>query len=174
MKLILICGKAQHGKDTAAEFIKKNLEEKGNKVLLTHFADLLKYICKQFFGWNGEKDEAGRTLLQWVGTEKVREIFPTFWADFINDILTIFKDEWDYVIIPDCRFPNEIDSFAEFHPTTVRVERLQFESTLTEEQKQHISEIALDNYKFDYYIKSLSGIDNLKREITYWMENCNI
>ena len=49
MKIICISAKAQHGKDTSALILKDIYESKGQKVLITHFADLLKYICKAFF-----------------------------------------------------------------------------------------------------------------------------
>ena len=71
-KIICISGKAQHGKDTTATILSAALEDRGNKVLTFHYADLLKYLCRQYFNWNGEKDEAGRTLLQHVGTDVVR------------------------------------------------------------------------------------------------------
>ena len=58
MKVITISGKAQNGKDTTAGLLKAALEADGYKVLITHYADLLKYICKQFFGWDGQKDDA--------------------------------------------------------------------------------------------------------------------
>ena len=48
MKVITISGKAQNGKDTTAGLLKSALEADGYKVLITHYADLLKYICKQF------------------------------------------------------------------------------------------------------------------------------
>ena len=49
MKVICISAKARHGKDTAAEIMKEYLEMQGKKVLITHFADLLKYLCKSLF-----------------------------------------------------------------------------------------------------------------------------
>lgn len=63
MKIICISGHAQHGKDTFAKMLEEELELRNQKVLVTHYADLVKYICKQFFGWDGQKDEAGRHLL---------------------------------------------------------------------------------------------------------------
>ena len=114
MKVICISGKAQNGKDTTASFMKQALEDKGQRVLIAHFGDLVKYICKTFFGWDGQKDERGRTLLQYVGTDKIRAVSPDYWVDFIVNILTIFKDEWDYVLIPDCRFPNEYEIFLHY------------------------------------------------------------
>ena len=130
------------------------LRGKGHKVLLAHYADLLKYICKQFFGWNGKKDEDGRTLLQHVGTDVIRKQMPSYWVDFISDILRFFPDEWDYVIIPDTRFPNEIDRLRinGFPVTHIRVIRPNFETQLTEEQQNHPSETALDHIEPDTWI----------------------
>lgn len=71
MKVILVSGKARSGKDSFAEELKKILIEKNKRVLVTHYAGLLKYICGEFFDWDGEKDEYGRSLLQKVGTERV-------------------------------------------------------------------------------------------------------
>ena len=153
MKVICISGKAGSGKDTFANFLKMEIKERNKSVLITHYADLLKYICKQFFGWNGEKDEAGRTLLQQVGTNRIRAVSPDYWADFLVNFLGMFKDEWDYVLIPDCRFPNEVELFRHygFDTTLVRVER-DAPSTLTEAQRNHPSETALDDYGFDYIV----------------------
>jgi len=172
LQVILISGKAQHGKDSTANILKRRLEEQGKKVLITHYGDLVKYVCKTFFKWDENKDEYGRTLLQHVGTDKIRKKFPDFWVEFIIDILTVFPNEWDYVLIPDCRFVNEIELFKDygFNYTTIRVVRFNFKSPLTTEQQQHISEIALDNYNFDYYIASESGLDKLETEVMKFME----
>lgn len=109
MQVIAISGKAQHGKDTSAKILKNMLEADGYRVLITHYADLLKYMCRTFFGWNGEKDDAGRHILQYVGTDIIRQKRPDFWVDFVTDVLALFPDDWDFVLIPDCRFPNEIE-----------------------------------------------------------------
>lgn len=57
MNVILISGKARSGKDSFANALSEILQSKNKKVLITHYADLLKYVCRQFFNWNGEKDE---------------------------------------------------------------------------------------------------------------------
>lgn len=167
MKVILISGKAQHGKDTTANILKDYFESKNKKVLITHYGDLVKYICKTLFNWNGEKDKAGRELLQRVGTDNIRKVYPEFWVRHIYELLTVFNGEWDYVIIPDCRFPNEIEIFSEggFNTITIRVNRINFKSPLTIEQQHHSSETSLDHYIFDYKIDSESGVENLKTEV---------
>ena len=172
MKVICISGKAQNGKDTTASFMKQALEAKGQRVLIAHFGDLVKYICKTFFGWDGQKDERGRTLLQYVGTDKIRAVSPDYWVDFIVNILTIFKDEWDYVLIPDCRFPNEYEIFPHYGFDTVllRVERPDFDSPLTPEQQAHRSETALDDYPYDYTIVNNENLIDLRLSIDTVLE----
>lgn len=153
---ILCSGRARHGKDTSAEIIKDSLEAKGYKVLIAHYADLLKFICKNFFGWNGEKDDEGRTLLQQVGTNCIREQDPDYWVDFVANLVRMFPNKWDFVIVGDVRFPNEIDRIADagFPATHVHIIRPNFDNGLTEEQKNHPSETALNDTMPDFVIQN--------------------
>lgn len=172
MKVVLISGKAQHGKDTVASMIKRKLRSDGHKVLVTHYGDLVKYICKEFFEWDGKKDIPGRWLLQTVGTDRIRSKYPDFWVDFIHKILTCFPREWDYVLIPDCRFPNEIETIVKSGMDAVhlRVIRGNFESPLTEEQQKHPSETALDSYTPDCWVSNDGTIRDLNMTIEKWVE----
>ncbi len=166
-RVFCISGKAGHGKDTFAKILKQKLSAKGYKVLITHYADLLKFILKNFFQWNGKKDEHGRMLLQQVGTETVRKVNPDYWVDFIADILSMFPDEWDYVLIPDARFPNEIDRLKGrgFDVTHIRVVRHGHESNLTDAQQAHVSETALDDVCPDAIIDNDGTLADLKKRV---------
>lgn len=172
MKVILISGKAQNGKDTTASILKQTLVDNGDRVLITHYADLLKYICTNYFGWDGKKDDKGRQMLQYVGTDVIRKQNPTLWVDFVAMILKYFKENWDYVIIPDCRFPNEITRLRDdgFDTTHLRVVRSGFESPLTEEQQNHPSETALDNFEADFVIDNNGSLEELEFKIDYLVE----
>lgn len=167
MKIICISGKARHGKDVTATMLGKSLEDIGYSVLIAHYGDLVKYICKTFFNWDGEKNEAGRGLLQQVGTDVVREQNPDFWVNFVRDILRFFPDKWDYVIIPDCRFPNEVyvmkDEFKDV--IHIRVVRPSLISPLTAEQQAHISETALDDAAPDYLIYNTGTLEDHERKM---------
>lgn len=171
MKVILISGKAQHGKDTTAGFLKDALEADGNSVLVAHYGDLVKYVCRTFFDWNGEKDEVGRTILQKVGTDVIRAKEPDYWVSFIVEILKFFPEEWDYVLIPDCRFPNEVDylKLDGFDAVHLRVVREGFVSPLTPEQQAHPSETALDNVQADYYIHNNGSLKDLQNAVIEWL-----
>ncbi len=166
MKVCCISAKARHGKDTAAEILKEYLEQRGHGVLIIHFADLLKYICKQFFGWNGVKNEAGRSLLQYIGTDVVGKKNPAYWAEFVVSFLKMFENEWDYVLIPDCRYPVEVATVERAFDTTVlRVERPDFDNGLTEAQKNHPSEVDMDNYHFDIILYNDKGIEEFTSKV---------
>lgn len=164
MKVIVISGKAQHGKDTTGSFIKEELEAAGKRVIITHYGDLLKYICEKFFDWDGRKDEKGRTLLQYIGTNIVRNQNPRFWTDFLVGVAKLFDGTWDYMIIPDTRFPNEVTCwYANGYKTThIEVVRDGFDSGLTAEQMQHPSENALKDFKPDIEIHNDGSLEDLK------------
>jgi hypothetical protein len=163
MKVITISGKAQHGKDTTAMNMKFILENEGAKVLIVHFADYLKFICEKYFGWDGKKDDVGRTLLQYIGTDVGRHANDNMWAKIVLEFLKGYKDMFDYVIIPDTRFPDEINLMKdEFKTTTIWVDRFNYDNGLSEEQKNHPSETSLDSYYFDYEMVVLEGVWNNK------------
>ena len=172
MQLIVISGHAQHGKDTVGQIMKTKLERDGHSVLITHYADLLKFICQSYFGWDGEKNEYGRSLMQHVGTDIIRRQDKNFWVDFIAKILSWFRSNWEYVIIPDCRFENEIYRFVEqgFNVIHIRVQRDHAPQTLTAEQANHPSETELDNVNPDYLINNQDDIAGLTKRVERYIE----
>ena len=172
MKVIEISGKSGHGKDETAKILKYKLEKLGNKVMILHFADQLKFIAAKYYDWDFLKDEKGRTLLQVLGVS-ARNKNPHYWVNIIYEIIITFFGDMDYVIIADCRFENEIYYLENqgLDVTTLRVTRLNFENNLTEEQRNHISETELDNYHFDYYIYSENNLDYLNSCIDTLLEN---
>lgn len=166
MKVCCISAKARHGKDTAADILKEYLESLNQRVLIIHYADLLKFICTKFFGWDGQKDEKGRTILQHIGTDIVGAKNPAYWVDWVVNFLKLFEDEWDFVLIPDCRYPIEFQRVhEEFYSTILRIERPNFDNGLSLEQKQHTSEVAMDDYTFDEVIKNDGSLEDLKEKV---------
>lgn len=158
--IVTISGAAQHGKDTAAARLLFLAEQNNHKAIRIAYADYLKYLAKAYFNWNGEKDEVGRTLLQQIGTEKVRTVNPDFWVETVlNLVQTLFMD-YDYVFIPDARFPNEINLwFDYFDVFSIKVVRPDFSNGLTAEQLAHPSENSLAGFPFDATIPNKSMTD---------------
>lgn len=163
MKIILIGNKAQHGKDTFANMLQEEFLHKGKTCGIIHFADLLKFICKEYYAWDGEKNQKGRTLLQAVGN-KMRELDEHFWTDFVARFIRHAVD--DYIIIPDWRHEEEYTRLLEYFDyddiITVNIMRFVDENTpfvtpgMTEEQLKHKSEIDLDGYLCHYTILNIT------------------
>ena len=129
-------------------------EEKGYNACIFHYADLLKFLAKKYFNWNGEKDKKGRELLQYLGTDLVRSKNPNFWIEMAYSIIKDVLYKYNIIFIPDARFPNEIEYWREkgLLKASIKVHRCGYDNNLTEEQKKHASETALDNYNFDYSV----------------------
>jgi hypothetical protein len=174
MKIIALSGKAESGKNFYANLLKNYIECSFNeKVCLIAFADVLKHTAKTYFGWNGEKDEAGRSLLQKVGTELREKNNPDIWTNITCDLIKFMSSEYKWFIVTDVRFERELLTlrmrFTEVYP--VRIERFvidvdsfeddcyramavikSYVNHLTNEQQKHSSETELDNYRGWYEI----------------------
>ena len=169
---IIISGKSGSGKDMFAQFLKEELAKHNKKALVIHYADAVKWFCRDFLDWDGKKDEVGRTLLQMVGTDIVRKIHPNFWTGIVVGLIQAFEptSNFDIAIVPDARFPNEVDiSLSSLkNCVSVRIERKNADGTdwvnplLTEDQRNHASETSLDCFAFDYIIHNDEGLDLLR------------
>lgn len=156
MRIVLISGKAEAGKSHTARELKKNLETRnpGIRVAIVPYGAYVKDTARMIFDWDGNKDEKGRELLQFWGTECVRAVNPNFWVDTVIRLATVSENYLDYILIDDARFPNEIECWRglKWPFLTIRVERPGWQNALTEEQRKHPSETALDDYEFDIRI----------------------
>jgi hypothetical protein len=181
---IIISGKAGSGKDTVANFIKEELEKHGKRVLVIHYGDAVKWVLREFFNWDGNKDAVGRTLLQRIGTDVVRSKFPNYWTAIVVGLLEAFEpyNDFDVALVPDARFPNEVDIALErlHNCVTVRINRRNADGSewinpnLTEEQRNHPSETSLDQFAFDYVIHNDEGLDTLQESALTVLQDLNI
>ncbi len=163
-KLYLLSGKARHGKDTAALFIKEYYESIGKKVRLTSFAKYIKMYAQELTDWDGSEETKPRDLLQHLGTEIIREKLnkETLFIDRLKDDVDIYNEFFDVVVIKDVRLPLEIDEMKKKFSKAVSIHiiRVNFETELVGDQLKHRTETALENYdKFDYVIEN----DNLEQ-----------
>ncbi len=170
----MISGKAESGKNFVADVMRRKLEDDGNKVLTVAFGDYVKFLCGTYFGWDGKKDEKGRYLLQHIGTDVFRQYDEDFFANRVVDLIKA-TGGWDYVIIPDLRFENELHIIHSiFDAVAIRVERSGFESSLTATQKLNQSETELDNHPgFDYTINTNDAAEKEKQALMILEEIVN-
>jgi hypothetical protein len=106
-------------------------------------------------GWEQLKgmSEEVRPLLQRFGTEVARNMWgEDFW---VNAALASIPDG-STVVFADVRFPNEAEAVKKLGGQVWRVERLGYGPA-----NDHVSEHALDDYKFDVTINNFDTLPNL-------------
>lgn len=121
----------------------------------------LKYSNNHILAGDGIQDPlprsgpmTNREVLQVIGTDIFRALYHDVWA------LAPFRREWgeyDYVIIADCRYPNEVEATLKHKGIVLRLER---ETGLVD---THVSENALDNYKFENVYSNNGTIEDLNK-----------
>lgn len=171
-KILAFSGRKQSGKSTAAQYVESIISR--NNIPISYriysFADPLKQdICMNILGltyeqcygtddekntltdlaWNNKKLTA-REAMEIIGTDIFRKLKNNVWVD--ATISKIKKDNLDLAIIPDCRFPNEVNSILDYNGCVVRLTLDPFHSLSN-------SESALDKANYDWQRFS-SIIDN--------------
>lgn len=167
MEVILIAGKGRHGKDTTGSIIEDYLKEKGFRVARSQISKPLKEYAKYYFGWDGKEETKPRNLLQKLGTEIIREKLgkEEFFVNRTIEDIEVLSDFFDFFIITDIRLIIEIEKIAEFTKSLkLKINRVNFDNGFTEEQKNHRTEVELDDYpKFDYIIENTT-LEKLKED----------
>jgi hypothetical protein len=82
-----------------------------------------------------------RELLQYFGTDIMRQMYTNIWVD--HAINTIEREQSELAILADVRFPNEVEAVKKAGGKVIR---------LTRECKndEHSSECALDEDRYDW------------------------
>ena len=161
MRLLFGFGnKARHGKDSAAQAIQDYARRFSlPEVRIFKFADALYDICRREYGMVG-KDAP---LLQRIGSER-RMIQEDYWLDRLKFTIGSFKG---IGIITDVRYKNEAAWIRKNGGILVNVSRLNDDGTVFVAQDRpanHPSEIDLDGYDWDAYIKTKTGQEALAAE----------
>jgi hypothetical protein len=158
-KIYVLSGKSGHGKDACGDIITNYYEKQGLKVVKIPFAKYIKQYFIDYFGWDGTDENKPREPLQIIGTDIIRQKLnmPNFHVNRVCEDIEILSYFFDVIIIPDCRFLNEIEiprfNFGFDRVKVIRMVRDNYVSKLTKEQQEHISECELDTYMdFDYVI----------------------
>lgn len=164
----VLSGKAQSGKNTAADIIENYYNDK--KCIQISFAYYLKQYAKKISNWDGLEETKPRELLQSLGIDLIKNKIDKnlLIRRTIEDIL-VYSYFYDVVIITDARLKDEVESIKNRFDkvVTIRVNRNNYDNNLSQTEKNHITETALDNYNnFDYIIEN----DDLDNKILKIME----
>ena len=167
MKLYLICGKARAGKDTFAKLIKQEEEKNNKKVCILKLTAHLYKWAEDYFNYDKEKDEKPRELLQTIGYDilQLKLKKKDFLLDYLITTIEILDDYYDVGLITDGRLVHEIEVLKEKYPNikTILLTNKK-DNKLTNKEKNHQTEIDLDDYQdFDYIVEN-KDMESLKLE----------
>lgn len=174
--VILVSGKAGSGKSTVAKILLDKLIEIPEISAMRYaFASPIKFVARSVGGWDGQKDEKGRKLLQDIG-RVFREYDPIIWVkhmfrqvDDNSDILPL-----NFVVVEDWRFLNEYDAIKKsriMDVVTIRVIGRQAE--LPGNTASDISEHGLPeagDKLYDFIIDNVGTIEDLERLLHQYVE----
>lgn len=171
--IILLSGKAGAGKTTVANFMIDGLPQ--SKVAgIAPFALGIKTVAN-LIGWDNQKDEKGRRLLQQFGNAG-REYHKDIWIEFTMNALQGSDIPFDVIIMDDWRFPNEYKWFEErsddYGVYKVRVVRDEY--LLLNPEDTDVSETALPDdpeyYDFNIINKNLD-LDELRAHSRFVLQS---
>jgi hypothetical protein len=172
--VIGFCGKAGCGKGTASEIIynyrTKMIGGCYNAVGVFPLADELKRIAREEFGWDGNKDEKGRKLLQTLGTECGRMYGgENFWVDKWQSAVYQWRcsvawqsPNYPIVICDDVRFDNEAQHIRDIGGHICKIEGRAYDMG---ENNNHASEAGISNNLIDCVIDNTGDMDALENHI---------
>ena len=161
-KIFIISGKARSGKNEISKIIEKYYSNK--KCITISVGHYIKDYAKRVSDWDGNEDTKPRDLLQQLGVELIKnKINNKLFINRILEDIEIFSYFYDIIIISDARLIDEIESLKENYPnsTSIRVIRNNYDNKLTTEEKNHLTEIALDKYSdFDYFVENDANLED--------------
>ena len=167
MKIIFIGGKANSGKDTAAEFIDEYYRSRGLDVVNIQISYYIKMYAKEIAKWDGDNETKPRQLLQDLGTELVRkQIDEYFFIKRIIQDIDIYSRYFDIITISDGRLPEEFAAVKLAYPetVTVHVTRPGYSSKLSKDQKAHVTESLVDEIDYDLELVNDGTLDELQNK----------
>ena len=165
MKIFVISGKAETGKNKVATLLKEIYEQKNKKTVNVAYASYLKEYAKNILNWDGNEESKPRDFLQYLGIDIIKnQIDNKMLIRRIIEDIKVYSNYFDVVTISDARFKEEIEDIKNIFHDVITIHILEKENSLTEVQKNHITEIALDGYQnYDYEISNKGTVEELKK-----------
>lgn len=151
-KIFILSGKAKSGKNLIADFIEEYYSDK--KCIQLSYAYYLKQYVKKITTWDGNEQNKPRDLLQSLGIDLIKKIDDKLLIRRVMEDVQVYSYFFDVIIITDARLIEEIETPKSlFNCITIRINK--DDNNLTLEQKKHITETNLDDYRnFDYVINN--------------------
>lgn len=177
-KNVMVIGRARHGKDTVAGMLRV-LDDNFERVafadqLKDHLAEALSRsahdlfpmetsigLTKKFFLSEFKHNKAQyRPMLQWFGTDFVRNFDDEFWIKALDK--KINKDaEGERHVLTDARFPNEVNHQLQKDYFVIKVER----AVENISESNHASENQIDSLPHHIVIRNDGSIGDLFNKV---------
>ena len=153
--IFLIAGKAGSGKSTVGKILESKYLEYNKKVIISPVTKYLKKYIEEITKEEVNDVNKPRDLLQNISSVVIKKELgmKDFFVNRLIEDLKIYSYFFDAIIVPDVRFKEEIEVIKNNFDNVISIgiERDNYCSTLTLEEQNDITEIALDNYdKYDY------------------------
>lgn len=171
--IVAFTGKKGHGKDTAAGALEKAPS------LHVNFANPVKRTCRDVFGLTVEEMsnpvlketkldrwpfQSPRTIMQLVGTEAFRAIWPDVWINHwertVKEYYAEPRNKGGMVVTTDLRFINEYNIIKKHWGIVIRIVNPRIELTDT-----HQSETEMDKITSDFIIINDGSIEDLHKKV---------
>lgn len=171
--VVMVSGRAGEAKSTFSNLCVECLERFSRKSKIVSFAYGVKSTANAM-GWDQEKDDKGRRLLQQIGNTG-REYNEDIWANMA--VGNILESQVDVVFIDDWRFPNEGNVILKkfINVIKVRICRPEEYHTLNgTELYDDISETSLPEIETGFYnhiVDNIGSLDELRAMANEFVES---
>ena len=182
MLIIALGHRSGVGKDTFAKMLQEEFVSRGHHAEITHFATPIKELSHDLFGWAGvrppahyDESRADRPLVLkrlgmsaldlWIRLgQTMRELHPDVWVwSALGQ-----ERQCDILLIPDCRFLNEVAAVWQRLGVVVKIESSHAPIL------DSVSDNALEGFcDWDYVIQNDGTIAELRQKASrfaVWME----
>lgn len=152
--IIGLSGKKKSGKDFAYQIINSEMMSRTNTATRRYaFADEVKRVAAEYFGYKEKDKDDLRFVLQGVGQMMREEVDKNYWVK--QTIEKIHRDTEEFTnrgvelisVITDVRYRNEADMITALDGQLIRIER-----PINPDTDNHPSEVDLDDYEFKHVI----------------------
>ena len=167
MKIIILNGAANRGKDQFANFFKKEYKKSVNWSTI----DKVKKVSRRNFNWDGKKTDEARKFLS-----EIKRVWSEYNNGPFNDMIDKIekhnlklnkKDKNDFIYFIHCREPHEIQKFVDKYGKeciTILLKRDGREIPNNDSDKN------VDNFNYDYIIENTGNKKKLKEKCLSFLE----
>lgn len=165
MRLFIIGGKANVGKNTLAKYIKEYYDIQGEKSIITEYSKYVKLVANEMIDWK-KNNKKPRAFLQDLGEEYRNTIDPNIFINRMKEDIMVLQKYYQNIIICDARLIPELTLMKTKYPNCYTIHLIgNRENNLTDSEKNHITETEFDNYKdFDYTLEN-NDLSKLKKDL---------